>query len=92
MPATGCNTVPAVAVPSPQLMSAVKSPGTLLVLVSVKVATVPLKFRPWMAAIPSGCGVRTSPSVTVTVPVGLIWSPSLVRVMVTTAWSLPSSA
>jgi hypothetical protein len=38
--------MPALVVPSPQLIVAVKSPATLAVLLSVKVATVPLKAWP----------------------------------------------
>ena len=93
MPARGCDTVPVVVVPSPQLMGAVKSLATLLMLVSVKArhrhvveSNVGLRGDRRAVrreAIAFGNGDRSG------------WRdlvPSLMRVMVTSAWSLPSSA
>ena len=60
-------TVPALVLPSPQSMVAVKSPATLAVLASVKVATVPLKGMPAWAVKVTGVPVSTSASVTVAV-------------------------
>ena len=67
-------TVPAVVVPSPQSMAAVKSLASPE-LVSVKVATAPLKAVPSVALKVMGLPVRVSASVAVSVPVLLMLTP-----------------
>ena len=79
-------------VPSPQLIVAVKSLATLTVSVSVKVAIVVVKG--WFAVSASVVPVpaKWSFSVTATEPDTVMLELSEIRVMVTLADSLPSSA
>ena len=85
-------TVPAVVVPSPQLIVAEKSPAAFAVSASLKVATTTL-FSAWSVAAPMvvPCAVSASCSATLTWPSAVVFTLSEVRVIDTLAGALPSS-
>jgi hypothetical protein len=72
-------TVPAVLLPSPQSIIAVKCSAGLLALLSLNVATVPVKVPPWTALILLPVPLKVSASVTLAVPAALVLAvpPSL---------------
>ena len=92
-PAEPFTVPPVVAVPSPQLMVAVKSEDGETRSVSVKVATVTL-VSAWLLTalmvVPCGVSASCSPTTTLPVAVAVAWSDA--RVIVTLRGSLPSSA
>jgi hypothetical protein len=75
-------------------MVATKSPAVLAVLMSVKFATAPVKESVLGAATIAlaVAGVSTSASVTVTVPLSVPETLSVVRTIATLTGKLPSSA
>ena len=83
---------PALVVPSPQLIVAVKSPATLPVFLSVKVATFPLNAWPALALNVRPLALSTSASVAATVPLSGKLVLFALSVIVTPSGKPPSSA
>jgi hypothetical protein len=83
---------PAVVVPSPQLIVALKSLATLLLFLSVKVATFLLKAWPALALKVMPFELSTSASAATTVPLNDKLVLFAVSVIVTPSGKLPSPA